>query len=126
MSPNANPQNARVEEGLGASKVVLGWCQVQVATRDSVCHDLLYRTHAQGVLHVLYKIQDKPSNINGLVSQGLVSCLICVSHLSDSGPTADIIKVSRRVMTQLGQGGAWGPSPTLDRLQPLSLASQGA
>ena len=40
MSPNANPQNARVEEGLGASKVVLGWCQVQVATRDSVCHNL--------------------------------------------------------------------------------------
>ena len=49
-----------------------------------------------------------------------------VSHLSDSGPTADIIKVSRRVMTQLGQGGAWGPSPTLARVQPLSLASQGA
>ena len=41
MSPNASPQNARVEEGLGASKVVLGWCQVQVATRDSVCHDHL-------------------------------------------------------------------------------------
>ena len=52
--------------------------------------------------------------------------LICVSHLSDSGPTADVIKVSRRVMTQLGQGGGWGPSPTLDRVQPLSLASQGA
>ena len=41
MSPNANPQNARAEEGLGASKVVLGWCQVQAATRDSVCHDRL-------------------------------------------------------------------------------------
>ena len=39
MSPNANPQNAKGEEGLGASKVVSGWCQVQVATRDSVCHD---------------------------------------------------------------------------------------
>ena len=37
--PNANPQNARAEEGQGASKVVSGWCQVQVATRDSVCHD---------------------------------------------------------------------------------------
>ena len=126
MSPNANPQNARAEEGQGASKVVLGWCQVQVATQDSVCHDHLYRTHAQGVLHVLYKIQDNPSNINGLVSQGLISCLICLSHLSNSGPTADIIKVSRRVMTQLGQGGAWGPSPILARVQPLSLASQGA
>ena len=34
--------------------------------------------------------------------------LICVSHLSDSGPTADIIKVSRRVMTQLGQGRSLG------------------
>lgn len=81
---------------------------------------------AQGVLHVLCKIQDNPQNINGLFSQGPVSCLICVSHLSDSGPTADIIKVSRRVMTQLGQGGAWGPSPILARVQPLSLASQGA
>ena len=52
--------------------------------------------------------------------------LICLSHLSNSGPTADIIKVSRRVMTQFGQGGAWRPSPTLARVQPLSLASQGA
>ena len=77
---------------------------------------------AQGVLHVLYKIQDNPSNITGLVSEGPVSCLICVSHLSDSGPTADIIKV----MTQLGQEGAWGPSPTLARVQPLSQASEGA
>ena len=37
--PNANPQNARAEEGQGASKVVSGCCQVQAATRDSVCHD---------------------------------------------------------------------------------------
>ena len=81
MSANANPQNARVEEGQGASKVVLGWCQGQVATRDAVCHDRLHRTHGSGSLHVLYKIQDNPSNINALVSQGLVSCLICFSSV---------------------------------------------
>ena len=40
MSPNAKLQNSRAEEGLGASKVVLGWCQVQVVTQDSVYHDL--------------------------------------------------------------------------------------
>ena len=60
----------------------------------------VYTGHmGQGVLRIFYKIQDNPSNIIGLVSQGPISCLICVSHLSDSGPTAHIIKESRRVMT---------------------------
>ena len=122
-------QSSECKRGRGAGSIQGGLRLVSGSsghTRFCVSRPVSTGHMAQGVLHVLYKIQDNPSNITGLVSQGPVSCLICVSHLSDSGPTAHIIKVSRRVMTQLGQEGAWGPSPTLARVQPLSQASEGA
>lgn len=101
MSPNAQLWNARAGEGLGASKVVLGWCQVQAATRDSMCHDpSLQDTRLRQFCMFYIKLKGNPCDVNGVVSQGLVSCLIHVSHLSDSGPTAHIIKVQRRVEAQ--------------------------
>lgn len=78
---------------------------------------------AQAVMFYI-KLKGNPCDVNGVVSQGLVSCLIHVSHLSDSGPTAHIIKVQRRVEAQWS-GGAWGPPPALARLWPLPPSSEG-